>query len=239
MPKRYWLIILTYVLVAQLSVIIGAPIILAFFPHLTVDEAGIHWLIISNFIAVIMILKLLQPDMKETSMRSGPTFGTIIKWSLLGFFLAIFSQVIANYITIEYIGVDEPSENTASIMEMVEVNTFLVIVIVLFAPILEEIIFRKIIFGELHKRMNFFIAAILSALTFAVLHWDFNFILSYIAMGLVFAFLYVKTKRIIVPIIVHAMMNGYVVVVQLFVDIEELERKLQQYENALAIFFGG
>lgn len=242
LPKRYWLTIVVYVFIAQLSALIGAPLVYYLIPGITEESAAIYWLVFSNLIAVILILKLLQPDMRQVSMRdarSGATVGGIIKWSIGGFFLALFSQIIANIITLEFIGIDEPSENTTAIMELVEENILLIIVVCLFAPILEEIIFRKIIFGELHKRMNFFIAAILSSLTFAVLHWDFDFILSYIAMGLVFAYLYVKTKRILVPIIVHALMNTYVVVINLVVDIEDLERKLQELENALSTILGG
>jgi len=55
-------------------------------------------------------------------------------------------------------------------------------------------------------------------------------------MGVVFAFLYVKTKRIIVPILVHMLMNTIVVMAQLLIDPELLE---QMQEQAQFIFFGG
>lgn len=240
MPRRYWYIILTFVLVAQLSAFVFAPILLDLFPHLTDVEAATYWLIISNFIAVVMTLLFLRPDMRKSAMRDdAPTIGFMIKWIILGFFMAYFGQIFSNLITLGLFGVDEPSENTEVIMDLVETNIFLILVIVVFAPILEEVIFRKIIFGELYKRMNFFLAAVSSSLIFAVLHWDFEFLLSYIVMGLVFAFLYVKTKRILVPIIVHGLMNGFVVMLNLFVDIEELERRLQELENALAVILGG
>ncbi len=54
-----------------------------------------------------------------------------------------------------------------------------------------------------------------------MIHLDFLHILVYTAMGFVFAFLYVQTKRIIVPIIVHAGMNTLVVVAQLTLDPEK------------------
>ena len=50
-------------------------------------------------------------------------------------------------------------------------------------------------------------------------------------MGFVFAFLYVKTKRILVPIIVHAAMNTLVVVGQLSMDPEEMQRQLEQMQR--------
>ena len=84
--------------------------------------------------------------------------------------------------------------------------------------------------------MNFFFAALISSLIFAVIHTDFLHILVYAAMGFVFAFLYVQTKRILVPIIVHAGMNTLVVLTQLSLDPEEIQKRLDQLQ---LIFFGG
>ena len=84
--------------------------------------------------------------------------------------------------------------------------------------------------------MNFFFAALLSSLIFAIVHNDPQHLLMYITMGLVFAFLYVKTKRIIVPIIVHAAMNSLVIFAQYNMDPEEIERILNELQF---IFFGG
>src|SRR5699024_12863433 len=88
----------------------------------------------------------------------------------------------------------------------------------------EELLFRKIIFGSLYRRMNFFWAAILSSLAFGVIHLDLTHLLIYTGMGLVFSYLYVKTKTIIVPILVHMSMNTITVLMLLTVDIEVLER---------------
>lgn len=121
------------------------------------------------------------------------------------------------------------------IMEYARANMLFILIPAIIAPILEEIIFRKIIFGSLYKRMNFFFAAILSALVFAAFHVDFSHLLMYTAMGLVFAFLYVKTKRIIVPIIVHAGMNSYVVYKQYNLTPEEIQKMIDQLEQLQTI----
>jgi membrane protease YdiL (CAAX protease family) len=59
-------------------------------------------------------------------------------------------------------------------------------------------------------------------------------ILVYASIGYVFAFLYVKTKRIIVPIIVHMAMNTIVVIGQLSLDPEEIEQMQQQLQMIFA-----
>ena len=55
-------------------------------------------------------------------------------------------------------------------------------------------------------------------------------------MGVALAYVYVKTKRIIVPILVHMGMNGIVIFGQLMIDPEELERMQQELS---LILFGG
>ncbi|GAA0455374.1 type II CAAX endopeptidase family protein [Alkalibacillus silvisoli] len=236
MPRRYWGILIVYI-VAQL--LPGIILINMHYPENPPIDDMVYWTIGSMAIATLWIVYLLRKDIAEVNMRSGPTTGEIVKWSIIGVFLAYAVQIVANMINIYVLGIEQSSENTQSIMEIIDENIWFILLPIIFAPILEEIIFRKIIFGELYKRMNFIFAGIISALIFAAVHMDFTFILTYTAMGFAFAYLYVKTKRIIVPIIAHMAMNTIVVLIQLNVDIEKLERQLEEIENTMMIFFGG
>ncbi|WP_017187340.1 CPBP family intramembrane glutamic endopeptidase [Alkalibacillus haloalkaliphilus] len=236
MPRRYWGILIVYIIAQLLP---GIILVNIHYPENPPIDDMVYWTLASMAIATLWILYLLRKDMAEVNMRSGPTTGEIVKWSIIGVFLAYAVQIVANMINIYVLGIDGGSENTQSIMEIIEANIWFIILPIVFAPILEEIIFRKIIFGELYKRTNFIIAGIISALIFAAVHMDFTFILTYTAMGFAFAYLYVKTKRIIVPIIAHMAMNAIVVLIQMNVDIDELERQLEEFENAMMIFFGG
>ncbi|UOQ91821.1 CPBP family intramembrane metalloprotease [Halobacillus shinanisalinarum] len=234
MPKRYWFIILTYV-AAQLSTLVGLPLMLAL--GLNESDAIAVWSVISFTIATIIILRLLRKDMKQAKMRddrSGP--GKIVLWSILGVFLALFAQGLAALIETEVFGVPAGSENTMSLMEIARQSPLFILLPVVFAPITEEIIFRKIIFGSIYKRSNFFVAVLLSAFIFGAFHFDFKHMLVYFAMGVVFAFLYVKTKSIITPIIAHMAMNSFVVITQFFVSEEEIRRMQEQLQT---IFIGG
>ncbi|MDV2581641.1 CPBP family intramembrane glutamic endopeptidase [Alkalibacillus haloalkaliphilus] len=236
MPRRYWGILIVYIIAQLLP---GIILVNIHYPESPTIDDMVYWTLGSMAIATLWILYLLRKDMAEVNMRSGPTTGEIVKWSIIGVFLAYAVQIVANMINIYVLGIDGGSENTQSIMEIIDANIWFIILPIVFAPILEEIIFRKIIFGELYKRTNFIIAGIISALIFAAVHMDFTFILTYTAMGFAFAYLYVKTKRIIVPIIAHMAMNAIVVLIQMNVDIDELERQLEEFENAMMIFFGG
>ncbi|UOR10296.1 CPBP family intramembrane glutamic endopeptidase [Halobacillus amylolyticus] len=234
MPKRYWYIILTYV-AAQLSTFVGLPLMLVL--GLNQSDAIAAWSVISFTIATIIILRLLRKDMKQATMREDRSgAGKIILWSILGVFLALFAQGIAALIETEIFGVPAGSENTMNLMEIARQSPLFILLPVVFAPITEEIIFRKIIFGSIYKKSNFFVAVLLSALIFGAFHFDFEHILVYFAMGVVFAFLYVKTKSIITPIIAHMAMNSFVVITQFFVSEEEIRRMQEQLQT---IFIGG
>ncbi|MCF3943167.1 CPBP family intramembrane glutamic endopeptidase [Oceanobacillus alkalisoli] len=235
MPKRYWYVIVTY-LIMQFSALPVALYIELYFPE-SYSQYMIYWTIFSFTAGMLVTLWLMRPDMQKPAHRDASPASSVILWSILGVFLAFFAQGIAAMIEVFILGIPAGSENTMGIMEYARTNVLFILVPAIIAPILEEIIFRKIIFGSLYKRMNFFFAAILSALVFAAFHVDFSHLLMYTAMGLVFAFLYVKTKRIIVPIIVHAGMNSYVVYKQYNLTPEEIQKMLDQLEQLQTILF--
>lgn len=232
MPKRYWWVIITYI-IAQLSGVIFAPVIYIFFsiPEL---QAIVYWNIFSFTIALFIILYMLLPDLTKPKHQQAISAGGVILWSIIGFFLSWFAQIVAVNIEYNIFGIEPGSENTKVIMQIVEQLPLFLIIPTIIAPILEELIFRKIIFGSLYKRMNFIFAAFISSLIFGIIHQEPEHILIYSSMGFVFAYLYVRTKRIIVPIIVHILLNSASVIVQLTLDIEKLEQLQTQI-----FYFGG
>ncbi len=167
--------------------------------------------------------------------REASTTSNIILWSVIGYFLAYFVQVLASLIEMKVLGISTGSSNTQNIMDISRTIPLFMIIPAIIAPILEEVIFRKIIFGSLYKRLNFFISALLSAFIFGVIHGEFQHILIYSSMGFVFAYLYVKTKRILTPIIVHAALNTTTVIAQYSLTPEEIQRQLDQLQM---IFLG-
>ncbi|MGG1680096.1 lysostaphin resistance A-like protein [Neobacillus sp. NRS-1170] len=238
MKREYWIILIVYI-VMQFSSLIGVPLFMFGFRHFggKLELAVPVWLLASFTIALIIILFMLRNEMKGQSFdRKGSSFSYSAMWAVAGFFLALFAQYAAAIIE-HLIGIEAGSENTKEIVNIIETFPLAIFVTSIVGPILEEIVFRKIIFGALHKRFNFFISAIISSVIFAAAHMEFQHILLYSAMGFTFAFLYVKTKRIIVPIFAHVTMNTLVVLVQSVYreDIERLMREAEAVQN----FIGG
>ncbi|GGM39531.1 peptidase [Paraliobacillus quinghaiensis] len=239
MTKRYLYILMTYILM-QLSAI---PVAL-FLDSLQISDRtfsiiGIGWNIFSFVAALVIFLILLKPEKDLRKDPDAASFGMVIVWSLIGIFLAFFGQFFVNIIQMLLFDISPASENTQNIMEIARAVPIFIVVIAVIGPILEEIVFRKVIFGVIYKKTNFFIGALASGLIFAVVHNDFPHTLTYLAIGFVFAFVYVQSKRIIVPIIAHVTMNAVVVIIQLNIDPEELKRSIEQLEKLQMILFGG
>lgn len=177
--------------------------------------------------------------MQESQTRHHMFTGEVIGWSILGVFMAYIAQAVAVTIETNIFNITPGSENTQDIMAVTRAIPLFAIIPAVIAPILEEIIFRKIIFGSLYKRTNFIIAALISALIFGIIHGEPQHILIYASMGFVFAFLYVKTKNIIVPILVHMTLNTISVMVQFSLSPEEIEKIQQQWNQMQMILIGG
>ncbi|MEN1969478.1 type II CAAX endopeptidase family protein [Lentibacillus sp. N15] len=236
MTRRYWYVILTYI-VMQFSVIIAVPLIHALTPFSKIN-ISIYWTIFSFIVGLVVTLLLMKPAMQASQDRNTTDWGTTIAWIVAGIVLAYISQYIATLIEMNVFGITVDSKNTDQIITISRSYPLFVIIPALIAPILEEIIFRKIIFGWFYKRMNFFFAALLSALIFAIIHQEPEHILVYASMGFVFAFVYVKTKRIIAPILIHMTLNTVSVMIQLLFSPEELEKMMEQVDKAQMILIG-
>lgn len=236
MPKRYWWVVVTYVLM-QFSGIIAIPL-LGVSTGLANNELVGPWATISFMTALVVILVLLRADMAGQHLaRDRASRGESILWVLIGIFIAFGAQAAAGIIEQQLLGIEPGSENTQNIAELARMAPYFMIIPAVVGPILEEVVFRKIIFGSLYKRTNFVIAALASSLIFGFAHLELKHLLVYTAMGFTFAFLYVKTKRIIVPIVAHVTMNSFVLLIQ-FMFADDIQKYMENLEKTQQ-FIGG
>jgi|GEM_PF-5851401 membrane protease YdiL (CAAX protease family) len=87
------------------------------------------------------------------------------------------------------------------------------IVAVICSPVIEEVIFRKLIFGYLNTKVGFWFAAIPSSILFAVAHANYVGWLGFFLIGMFWSWIYKKTESIMIPIILHTFLNTIVFVV--------------------------
>ncbi|MFJ7917611.1 MULTISPECIES: lysostaphin resistance A-like protein [unclassified Lysinibacillus] len=230
-------ILLIYILMQISGILLAKP-----FHKLVMSTTGLPsgqaapltqgWYIALSFaIALILSLLLTSRDKAFWDIYKGKkeTIPLSIMWGIIGFFLVFIGQMIGAAIEMAVFGIQGGSQNTADIVAIAKGAPIAILAIVVFGPILEEFVFRRVIFGSLVQTTNFWIAGIVSAIFFALIHFDFRHILLYTICGLIFAFLYHKTKRIWTSIIAHVMLNGFVTLVQLYA--EPLQKFLEQLEK--------
>ncbi len=240
--KIYIALIITYIIMHISSIFATIPLLSYFSKDfsLTEQEIGFHaaaWsLFLTNLAAAIVFFLFIRRKKGFFKVFSGKpsSFGATILWGILAFFLALFGQMFAGLLEMALFGIEAGSDNTAILSEIAKISPIIIISMVIFAPLLEEIIFRRVLFGGLYNKTNFWIAAIVSALVFAVVHNELEHTLVYMAPALAFSFVYYKTKRLLAPMIGHFLMNGFVVVIQLNYD---KIMELQELQQSLIAFF--
>ena len=133
------------------------------------------------------------------------SFATMYVFNLLGIFVNLGISVLKGSYVIN------PISNLLS-----KVNVFQTIIFVgIIAPVMEEVIFRKILLSRLRKFGDFF-SIFLSALAFGMFHGNLSQFFYAFALGCIFAYIVIKTGTIKYSIILHMIINlfGSVIMMQ-------------------------
>ncbi|WP_236633784.1 MULTISPECIES: CPBP family intramembrane glutamic endopeptidase [unclassified Exiguobacterium] len=171
------------------------------------------WFAIGFSLTIVISFFLLWPDLKLYKQQGiQSNLNDTVKWIGLGILMQYGLVIVANLIETAISGDLVGSQNTEQIADIVRLVPVMTLSVVLLGPIMEEILFRHILFGNLSARFGFWIAFAVSSLLFALIHGD-NKILVYVAMSFAFTVAYAKTRRLIVPIAIHAFNNALVMVV--------------------------
>ena len=94
-------------------------------------------------------------------------------------------------------------------------SLMLVIIVVLVAPLVEEIVFRGIVLASLRERWGDRAAILVSSLVFAALHLNLFSFLPIFAVALVLGALFVRSRSLWVNIACHSAFNGIGVILLL------------------------
>ena len=153
-----------------------------------------------------MLVKL--PLRSLFSKLDAPT-GKIIKWSVMfvgsAQFIGMVSNLIFNAIQTQT-GTDL-NEVTFLPNENIIDKVLMFVIIALVGPLLEELLFRGIMLTP-HIRFGQMFAVVITGILFGLYHVNYVQIISAAIMGVAFGFLAVKTRSIIVPVIVHMINNS-------------------------------
>lgn len=150
-----------------------------------------------TLIIAIIFIPLLINDYKKFKKDKKTKINYFIL-ILLGIILSLIYNVFAYYL------------NFLLKTSLFDNNNNLIITLIstgLIGPIIEELMFRGIIYNELKNKYKNMKAILITTIFFAIIHFNIIQILYALAIGFILIFVYEKYKNIKAPIILHMASN--------------------------------
>ena len=181
-------------------------------PTTLTNKEYILYLTLSNIILIIIFFviykKTLLRDFKLYAKKLTQNIETSIKYWLIGFIIMIVSNLAITFILNKGIAGNE--EDVRSLIDSFPL--FMIFNTVIYAPLIEELTFRKSIKDAISNK---WIYVLTSGLIFGILHItsyisnpiDLVYLIPYGALGITFALLYHKTNNIFSTITMHSIHN--------------------------------
>ena len=170
------------------------------------------------FLAIILFAyrKTIIHDFKEFKKDIISNLELALKYWGIGFLIMVISNIIITVILQE--GISQNEETIRTLTDIAPL--FMIFEVAIYAPLTEELIFRKG-FKDVFKTKWLFV--ILSGFVFGGLHVissietakDLLFLIPYCSLGFSFALLYHKTDNIFHSISMHAMHNTAAIILYL------------------------
>lgn len=165
--------------------------------------------IILTFVVLPKIYKKLASDREEVGLKEYPTWtdiglapvGWIVSTIGAGLLMTFFSQ----FSWFE-IGQAQDTGFSPYMNGGERIIAFLVLVIL--APIAEEVIFRGWLYGKLRARTNLVTSILITSLLFAIMHWQWNVSVNVFALSVVLCGMREITGTIYAGILTHMLKNG-------------------------------
>ena len=252
--KRYWLNILFYYLMMLIGSSIIVMIVTAIVATTSKDPIIIDnkiipsaantiqtWTQILTYVVLIGVLVLLSiKDLKYDTSRLKPNIKKIILTAVIGVAVMYATSLLLN-VLYTVLKLQGDSQNQMEIESMLKNATMIekalyAIIIVIVAPLVEEIIFRKSLFGVFKKlKIKKIYIVLITGAIFGLMHItsaivgyivegqysligpEFLFGITYIAMGIIFGYVYYKSDENIYSSLILHIINNLISVILVFI----------------------
>ncbi|MDD3122544.1 MAG: CPBP family glutamic-type intramembrane protease [Candidatus Izemoplasmatales bacterium] len=190
----------------------------SFTTEMGIDFTSLYYLFInflSVFVAGSLFLFIDKTNFKKDWVTFKKAILNNIAYIVLGYIFVNIALYASQYI-FGLLGIEGTSANESTIASMFSTNpinlVLLFLLLCIFTPIVEEIIFRKVVYNFFQPRLGNIVAILGSGLIFGLMHVvafsDYIQSIPYILMGFVFGFIYyVSKKNIFVTIGLHFVNN--------------------------------
>ena len=190
---------------------------------LGLDNAGVNfaYYAVGFVILLIFLFSFLKKSFGDLCENPGKSATSVI----LGY-AAVYAMNIAVSMLISLIETGSVNPNESAIDELIPLNPNVMKAIAVFlAPVVEETLFRGVVFGSIRKSSRV-IAYIVSTLLFSVYHiWSYVafgldwsvliYVLEYVPASIALAWCYERSRNIWAPIFLHMAINFVAVSLQL------------------------
>ena len=197
------------------GLVLVAPVFFVQFIHINANQ-NIQLATIAFIVGAVLLLTYLKKSQPLALEKKQLSTGKAIAWGLAGIPLSLTLQLLILQIEQQFFGQQGASANTQNIVSLIQENMIFILATTIAGPIMEELVFRRAIFGTLHQRFGFIVPALLSSALFSLAHNDGHYLL-YGGLGIFFCWLYQHTGKIWTSMLTHVGMNLLVVVTQLAV----------------------
>ncbi len=128
---------------------------------------------------------------------------TILLWGVV----MLFSLVIVIEPLMEMLPVSESPSGR---------GVYMLFSLLLVAPLFEELLCRGVIFEAVRAKRGAWAACVISSMIFGLMHLEPQFVLNAFIVGLLLSYIYLRTKSIFAPIILHSLNNLFAYVFLIF-----------------------
>jgi len=182
------------------------------FSYVVVTMLNLIWYLLMAFGFYFAISSSLKQEYNAfKSMKKSERRIFIVRGLIYMYAVQIFVTLLLDAFNLFELSNNQEAINAlATVGPMTQI--FLVIFAVFLAPFTEEILFRRTLFSFIKKNSTPFLAVLLSSILFGLIHGLTELsnpvvLLPYVAVGIVLQIFYLKSKTLVVPIIMHALFN--------------------------------
>lgn len=199
--QHYWHSTKVTLIGSLIGILVCIPVLLPF----GTEEKDLNQPTPSLLAYIVSNLAMLiygQVSLKTKAIITKAKVSDFVKFFPLFFVFFIVMDVWTFYIKL-------PSFSDSIFKDQINQNPILFFVsIVIFAPILEELIFRGVILSYLIKHRSAWKSILFSALLFGLIHISPDQVFFAFFAGVFLGYVYIKSQNILVPIFFHALNNA-------------------------------
>jgi uncharacterized protein len=180
-------------------------------PMIAGYQPSMYYLQILEALSFLVILPLLLFLLKrfKISPQLGTSHSNVIKILIIGILLSIVSIPLFN--SMEFFSAMRNESfliRSLSLKKMGLSDFFIIVNSIIIAPIIEELLYRGIIFNLCRKFSTLFFAVLSSTLLFTFSHFNPEAWSHILLHALVYTFVYYKTNSLLTSILLHSLINA-------------------------------